>query len=270
MIEVSETIIAAISASIVTFIGVLYTVRKSYAHLRFQLEHDAKERERERQMSLRRHVYLPAIGVFSSNLSSIVNMANLELLNEQLFKINEDTPAIAQIQIVGSDTVVLATNHYSLVLTEALMTLIGERVKLLDLKHSFELAIEYENKSLANQREYIDMMTNYKLQGSADQSLLNRIEVQIKFYGEQTQKYGNEREKAFSILNKQHIAFLGICLDHLIKVSELIPPIVIAIREELELPLDRETFLYDHRKSMERMKNIIGDAVSKYETQGRS
>ena len=267
MLEVPETIIAAISASVVTLIGVLYTVHKSFTQQRTQLKHDAKERERERQMNLRRGVYLPAIANLSSNLSSILSMANLELPNEQVINSKENAQELSQIQIVGRDAVVQAVNRYSLELTEALLKLFIERAKLLDLKNSLELANEYMDRSLTKQSEYIEMMTQFNLQGSTDHALWNRIDRQAQFYNEQVEKYRNERNEVSECLRRQHIDFFEVCAKRLTKVSDLVPPIVFAIREELDLPLDRETFLKDHSESVNRIKEMLcsfKDAVSEH------
>jgi hypothetical protein len=80
---VPNVIWAAIIASVLTLAGVLTTNRNNNSRLTKQLEHEGAQRDKEREIDLRREVYLGAAEAIAEAHGKIVQIPNFELQNIQ-------------------------------------------------------------------------------------------------------------------------------------------------------------------------------------------
>lgn len=186
----SEVVWAAIMASLLTIGGVTLTNRHTRKLQREALDQDAKQREKDRKMSLRRDVYLPAA-------DSILRAQNLLMrlldpatpLQEVVSQLPNELFIISRTLVVGSDKTIQSV----LMILDA----IGD---------TFETLV-FKRAALTNFDEHIDS-----------------IEFGI-----------NECEKLY----------------------QLIPPALVAIREELELSFDQEAFLKTYTNNAKKRKDRL-------------
>lgn len=171
----SEVVLAAIMASSITIGGVYLANRHARKLQREALDQDAMQREKDRKLSLRRDVYLPAA-------DSILRAQNLLMrlldpatpLQEVVSQLPNEVFIISRTLVVGSDKTIQSV----LMILDA----IGD---------TFETLV-FKRAALINFDEHIDS-----------------IEFGINECG---------------------------------KLYQLIPPALVAIREELELSFDQEAF----------------------------
>jgi len=157
-----DTLKAVIIASVVTFvgtsvaalvalIGVLVTNRGHEKRFRRQLEHDQEQKRLEREMSLRKEVYLDAAEAIMSSLAALGRLADVAVPQDELAKqFSEMTGALAKVHIIGSSATLSAVSIFSTELTSAVLDLSLARYPLLQKQAQLKI-MEDQTQSSAEQ-----------------------------------------------------------------------------------------------------------------------
>lgn len=77
------------------------------------------------------------------------------------------------------------------------------------------------------------------------------------FEGEQIEKYTMEKQQLLVEQKKEHLLFTKLCIERFLTVSQFIPTAVFAVREELELVLDKEAYLNMFNENIAKGKAIF-------------
>ena len=131
--SIPDVIWAAVIASLLTLGGVLLTNRGSSKRLRMQLNHDSAQRDRERQMALRRDVYLPAAESVTRLQALLGSLIDLRTPDENLSR--ESTTHIAvisKISVIGSIKTVAAVSALLNEFNSAFLDLSFHRIILIE------------------------------------------------------------------------------------------------------------------------------------------
>ena len=106
--------------------GVALTNRASDRRLRAQFEHERKLKTKDREMALRKEVYLAAAEAIAAGLNAIVRFANLDLSNDQITApYVEKAPAISKIHVIAQAETVKALSNFTGPLDSLFLTLFG-------------------------------------------------------------------------------------------------------------------------------------------------
>lgn len=256
--QIPEVVWAALLASLLTLSGVVLSNRNSRSQTLAQLDHDSNQRNREREMNLRREVYLQAAEAIARGQNILTRLTDLNLSEQEMgAQFSVDSSTLAKIQIVSTNETVQAVSAFQQELASAYLELILKRVRLLERKRSIELLTEFIDRSQAEQNRLIDLMKKLNLEGNADQRLWKVIGDNFEFQKEQHKKYMEERNELWAEQNKAHLSFAKLCFLRFVEVSKLVPPAVFASREELELPIDKEAYLVTFNENIDRSMKIF-------------
>lgn len=196
-----SAIIATTIGSVLSLIGVWIANRQSKAQHKTTLDtaslqqqtslsHDATQREKERKMSLRRDVYMPAADAILKAQTIIMRLSDpTTSLQEVASQLPNELYVISRTLAVGSDKTI-----------QAMLTILDA------LGDTFE-ALVFKRATLMKPEEYLDI-TEFGI---------------------------NECEK----------------------FSQLIPPALIAIREEMELPFDQDAFSRTYGNNMKKRRDML-------------
>jgi hypothetical protein len=169
-----------------------------------RLTHEADQRDRERAMSLRREVYLEAAEALAHANTLLGRMSDIENDQEVLEQeLAADLAKIAKIHIVGSDRTIQAVMDYANALAPAVIELVAKRGPLMIRK------ADIAERILAQSR----MVTEARDSHVAAMGELWRLQT----------------EGIFDIV-RHSLALVD-------RVTRLLPPAILAIRSEMELPL---------------------------------
>ena len=84
--------------------GVALTNRANDRRLHAQLAHDRQIKDRERELTLRKDVYLAAAEAISAGLMTVGRFADLEIPHDKLTEIYlEKSPAIAKVHVIARE-----------------------------------------------------------------------------------------------------------------------------------------------------------------------
>lgn len=247
MIELIERIPATfwgvIVGGIFPLAGVWLTNRASEKRLLAQFTHDRELKAIEREMALKKEVYLSAAEAVSTGIMVLGNFANFEMHDEAVVKpYTEKSSVIAKVHVIGSLDTIKAMNVFVSELSSTFLILFAERAKISKYKIERDIVlrnIEYYSKL---REGTLEMMKQSNLEAVPNQGKWNVLQNNYEFEAGYIEKAVAEH----GMLNKQfcqkQIIFMKTCIECSQQMNTLVPPLLKAVREELELPLDEQSY----------------------------
>ena len=240
---VPETVWAAISASLLTLGGVLLSNRSQHRRFLRQLDHEARQRDREREMTLRTDVYLraaEATAILQSIPGSLADLnTNIGEINRRL---SETYTAIHRVYLTGDDRTLQAMMTYFNEFMDAHTRLAARRLALVGQPEAIARLQRQVDESAAERSQGVSLMREWNLRRDTDQHGWAQLQGAID---DEKQRSEAWRQEADALLRQQHAAeleFMQECHAEGVRVGHhLIPPLR-AVRGELELPFDAAEF----------------------------
>lgn len=263
------TLLASVVVAVISAVTAMIVVGRSNANSREslrqqlqrssnqfgnQLEHDsrqlerklaaeAEERDRERKMSLRREVYLEAAAALAHANALIGRATNIE--NDQKTLGDEfavDLSRIAKVHIVGSKQTVQAIMNYVNVLGPAFTELVAERVPLMIRKAAIDLEGTFLDAALAERKRFTAMMQQLNLDRETDPAKWDPIRRQSEVAAETYASHAARKDQLWREQTDGIFAIVHHSLALTDRLVRLLPPAILAVRSEMDLPLDAEWY----------------------------
>lgn len=205
--------------------------------LRTQLEHEAREKERERQLTLRRDIYLETMEAISKSQMLLGSFSREDFsISALLDKMEEIPGALAKSQLVTSEGTFEALDKFNDFMISNVVTLLGLHIRVRHLQSEIEdhrrqisqqqqrheriLAFINEVGPQDQRQSYaISELQNVQEEQASAQAVLEEL---IDRHVEATKRLGEEAAKS--------------TIDAQMEVGK----IIIEMRKELELPLREE------------------------------
>src|ERR1019366_95009 len=139
----------AFFAALLSFIASWVSNRTAKDRLERQLNHDTDQRNRERAMTLRREVYIPAMEAVT-RLSSLLTKAHssTDSLPELAAQISANIATLSKVDVVASETTVKALIRFTSELNPALAELTMSRLGIAAIDGAIQ--IEKSRQDIAN------------------------------------------------------------------------------------------------------------------------
>jgi hypothetical protein len=184
---------AVVFAPLIALVGTLISNHNTRKNLEDQLRHDARQRDLERKMALRREVYVEAASALSHLMQVLGRVTSLQSdLNVLQAEFSADLAKLAKVQMVGSEETV-----------EAVMTCVNA------VGPAF-LELLMQRMPLMLQRQAIDAETNPA-----------------------------KKAQLLSNQSRAHLAAFDSSIGLTKEIAKLLPNAILAVRKEMDLPLDR-------------------------------
>jgi hypothetical protein len=256
--KVPDVVWAAVLASLLTLGGVWLTSRNSRLQQIAALRHDACQREREREMSLRKEVYGPAVEAIASGYHALSRFTNLSLSLEELTaECSKHAGAMARIDVIGTNGTIQAISALSNELEYAFLELMLKRIPLIDRKNEIDMLTRFIDKSFEEQDRYLELMKQLSIGGQGDERVWAVVTAHLEFEKDQNAKRMQQREQLWAQQSREHFEFTERCNEYLTEASRFVPPVLFALLDELELPLDREAYMKNFHANLERTKEML-------------
>jgi hypothetical protein len=243
-------------------------VKIGYASVLEELksDHQLKHASIEREKSIKKEVYLRAVEAVTRSQNMITSFSNLNIANEDIIvNMVEDSGIMAKIQIVGSKETVKATTEFMAAIGSKTLELMLERTTLLDRKSTIEVIETLKEKAGQEIDRYVEVMKSLNLQGNQEQAVWTTIDTQVKFEQGQVTQYAKEISELWGEQNPEHLAYSQKCFDTFIEVSTLLPPVILSVRNELDLNIEPEDYLNIFNSNLKNAKQVFDDFLSKVE-----
>ena len=248
-------------------IGIIIGAVLSWIPLLLGLKHDSREREKERQMSLRRDVYLSAAEKIGQQLSYLTNFYQT---GDPLPKGYEE--AITKIHIIGNNETVNSVNKFNDCLVKAYCELGPEKQEFNFLGMESDNIIKFTQEAAVGVNKSLEDMKEYNLSGVINPQKWSYIQGEYDLHCK-------HRDQSLKELDKNIDKQLNLTYNLAIKcrqktqlAEELLTPVIVAIRKELNTPFDEDAYRAMMKISQDKWKKNLEKYIASMKekwTQGR-
>ena len=117
------------------------------------------------------------------------------------------------------------------------------RSRLIERKIEIESISKMVDKLLAEGETYLELMKQNHLEGNFDSQKWKILFENFEAIQKQQNIFFKRRDDLNAIQQREHLSFTKLCTDKFFSISQFIPPTLLSVRKELELPLDEKTYL---------------------------
>lgn len=272
--QIPATFWGVVFGSFFSIVGVWLTNRASTARLQVQFQHERLLKTKERELALKKDIYLDAAEAVSVALASITRLGNLDLPNDKVMEeYARKSPAFAKVQVVGEMDVVDALLDFTGELGEILLKLWVRRHQLMAEKNQMSILDSQLTEYRKEADRYLEMMKQYNLNAAVDAKRWSVLQDNFDFEQKRSVDGNRARQTLAQRLAVRHLEFLSECSIVTTSMQALVLPLLLAVRKELEMPLELEKLQVSMEKSLakqrkatvEYLANISASVHSKQE-----
>lgn len=179
----------------------------------------------------------------------------------------ESSPALAKVNLVANEDTVRTLAALMGEMSGAFLHLSIQRLALEALQENIKIKANQMGGFAKTRDAMLELLRHHNIEGLKDDSRFQTIENNFHFESERVNATIQEIQSLENERRLKHVAFAKDCLIQNARVSSLFPPVLIAARKELELPmsLDRYTeILNDARRKAEANANEYLEQISSF------
>lgn len=225
-------------------LGAVYLTNRAHdRRLKLQLAHDLELKKRDREMSLRKEVYLEAAEAMSAGLITLGRFGNFEVADD---KLSEDyvskLPSVQKIHVIAKEETVEALVKFSGELAATMLRLLTKRYPLVWQAQQMKFLQTQIDGALKDQSRMLQLMEQHNLDGAKDQEKWDTIQRNFDYAKGKFDELQKQSADLGTTLYPKQLQFMEECIREGSKLSRLLVPVVVSIRRELELPLDETKY----------------------------
>jgi hypothetical protein len=260
-------IIAGLFTLSASLSSIFLTNRAHDSRLRTQLAHDRDLKNRDREMALRRDIYLAAAEAAAAGLIAVGRFANLDVSDEKLTEGYLDkAPSLTKVPIIAKEETVRAVTNFSVELNAAFLILFARRLPLVLQKQHISFLSGQIDIFTKEQSRMLELMKQYNMDGINDPHRWDMIQHTFDFERSRVEQTTQEIKTLNASLIPEQLKFMEEVYDEMIKLGRFLTPALFTIRKELELPLDETEF----RRISEEATARQVESLTKFMQQVRS
>lgn len=219
--------------------GVVLTNPANDRRLRAQLAHDRELRNRDRELSLRKDVYLAAAEAISAGLTAIGQLPDLEVPHNQLTAaLLEKSPSIAKVHVIAKEETAKAVATLLGELSSAYLGLFAKRAPLIAQKSQIAFLKEQMGDFARERNRMLELTKQFNLDGAEDRHRWDVITGNFEFEQRRITEASTEHDTLVADLYAKQLGYMKECVGETIRLSRLLVPVLVAIRTELEMPIN--------------------------------
>lgn len=247
--------------------GVVVSNRANDRRLRQQLAHDRELKNRERELSLRKDIYLAAAEAIATGINSIGSFANLDISNDKLTAAYIDkSPSIAKVHVIAQKDTTRAIVKLVGELGAAYLRLFARRLPLLAEKQRIAV-IKDQMDAFGRERDrMLELMKQHNLSGEKDSRKWDILEKNFNFEQQRIDDAIKEYDDLTSFMYSKQINLMTECINETTKLSRLIVPVLVAVRAELEMPLDEASYVTVIEESILHQKSAVAEFIEQVQS----
>ncbi len=219
--------------------GIVISNRANDRRLQEQLAHERKLKAKERELTLRKEIYLNATEAIAVGINTLAQFTNLEMKSDEItHSYTEKVPSIAKIYLIAGQATSSAVTKLTSELAGAFLRLSAKRAILVNEKTSADSLQRLMESSSIERDRMLEFMKQYNINNEKDDHKWKTISGNFDFEKNRIEKWRAELEVHTKELFYKHAAFVVECIEETQKLSRLLTPVLSAARQELELPFD--------------------------------
>lgn len=266
LVDIPATFWGVIVGSFFSLAGVVISNRANDKRLMRQLEHDRQLKAKERELSVKKEVYLAAAEAISAGITMIGTYSNLDKSpDEVMSNYSPKAPAIYKVHVIAEADTLNALVDLNAELVAGILQLSARRNVLLNLKREIDDLEEKRQSSIAELNRYRSLIDQQNIEGVTDN---RKWEVLQDYYKDEKERFfqiTTEKTALVARLRQDHFPFAKACTQEALKINKLLVPLVLAIRRELELPVHKERYMAIADQNLKRMEQEFSKFVGPIE-----
>lgn len=255
--SVPDVIWSGIIASLLTFIGVLWTNKGAEKRQILLLKFEKEKFQSQQKLALKKEVFIGVSSHFSICLNGVVKLANLDFSHKHIEEeLTSKSYFVANSYLVAKDDSLEKILEFSTEIAEVFPKLIPERIVLLDYKEAVSIYKNGIDNANKEKNRIVSIMKEFNLQGRNDKAVFDYLERDYKFQDSIIIENTEAIKKTQDELDKMHIEFCKKCFEEHSRLISLLPSVAIALRNELETETDSQKIMISLNKNVERVKVV--------------
>jgi hypothetical protein len=249
--------------SLLTIIGVTLTNISNTKRLRIQHEHEVALRSKERDLNMRREVYMDAMEAISAGITAISRFSELSETPEALMQSYSSLSSkLGKVTIVGQNATIEALANFQLEVNGAFLRMSAKRDKFdKQLRHSQAVEAEIE-KLNGKLNQLTTQFTQAKVNQEYDlsqryQAEIDALQKDLTDLQEQERDIGNQLMRTIANLVQTSMAEVS-------ALNKLLVPLISLMRTELELPFNSEHFAQILEKGNDELEAYMASFFNGY------
>jgi hypothetical protein len=267
--QLLETIPASfwgvVVGSFFSIAGVAITNRASDKRLRAQFEHERESRTKDREMALRKEVFLSAAEAVAAGMNSVGRFANFDIPNDQVTQpYVEKAPAISKVHVIARTQTILPLAQFTSRLGSLYIELFARRHELMNERNAIAL-VDNQVAQFGKERDRIlELIKQHNIEGIVDQRRWKVLQDNFEFEQKRVNEGLAHRAQLATALQPRHLEFMRECLLSTEQLGEMLIPVLTAVRNELELPLDEAAYREAMMESYAQQQQAIDAFIRKF------
>ena len=222
-----------------------------------QLNHAAKEKDKERELQIRKEVYMEAAEAIAESIKDIQLLPNRIIYTDNLEMCNKLLTALAKIHMVGTLNTVKNTIQFMDKFNQSTMPVIPEIYKFAVLKQEIASLGKLSESKVNSMKEINKTFQQMDDNSKKDPSVLDIYKNNINAL-----QIENENICA-TITNKEterktlHTKLLSMCINIAAYLQKESFYVIISIRKELNLEIDSTEYLSNIEGLFKKYENVF-------------
>ena len=268
LISLLESIPPAFSGVIIgsflTIIGVVLTNISNTKRLRLQHEHELKIRNKERDLNMRREIFMDAMEAISAGITAISRFSELSETPETLMQsYSKLTSKLGKVTIVGQNETIEALANFQLEINGAFLRMSAKRDKFDALLRKSQ-AIEEE---VIKQKKKLDDLEAQLAQAKInhENKFLESLQTEIAHAQDELSQMKSTEEEIGVQLYQSVANLVQTSMSEVSALNRLLVPLISLMRSELELPFNEEHFAQITEKGNAALEEYMNSFFNEYE-----
>ena len=223
--------------------GVYLTNRASEKRVNLQFRNDRESRKHDREMELRKGIFLDAAAAISASVNVLSKFSQLTIPNEDLSEtFLGASPALAKVNLVASEETIRALSVFYTEFGSAFFRLLERRIPLLVLQNEINqrtiLCKDFEQTRDA----MLEQMRHYNIEGVQDARKFEAIKGNFDFEAQRIAEVSEDIKRLTLDFATKNMIYAKECFAENTKVNRSVIPVLVAARKELEFSGSQDAF----------------------------
>ncbi len=222
-------------ASIIALMGVVLTIRNASKQTFEKLDHDSKQRDRDRDMRLRREIYLNATAAITQWQNLIGKLSNLEFpqskMDEELGMISA---VLSKVSVVGTNETIQVVSRLTSELLNLYLGFLSRRIPLMNRKIEIDVIGNSIQQCLEKQKQNLQIIEQVNLENDVFRQKTYRIaKDNLDYWTKKLEEHFKAQDELMDEQNEEHQKFTSILCEQSRRIADFSTPALFAIRKEL-------------------------------------
>ena len=255
--QIPPALYGIIIGSFLTIIGVVLTNMSNTKRLRLQHEHERVLRNKERDLNMRREVYMDAMEAISAGITAISRFSDLHESPEALMQsYSSMSSKESRVMIVGTNDTINALANFNVELNGAFLRLSAKREKF-DAVLKKHQQLEKEIKQIKQRMAEISFQLDIDETNVPQEIYQNRLNTEYNTLEVKLSNLQSENELLDNQLMPLIESLVRDSINEVGTLNKLLAPIVACMRTELELPFDEDFYINVLSKGHEKLNEHL-------------